>query len=70
MAQTIVNTTIMHETFKKKGIVVLPLKAYEKMKERIVRLEEEARVLQIVADGEREYKAGKLKPIKSLSELA
>ena len=69
MAQAAANTTIVQETFKKKGVVVLPLKAYEKMKERLARLEEEASVLQIVAEGEQEYKQGKLKPVKSLRGL-
>ena len=65
-----VNTTIVNESLKKKGVVVLPLRAYEKMKERLVQLEEEAKVLQIVAEGEREHKEGKLKSVQSLGELA
>ena len=70
MAQAIANATIVQETFKKRGVVVLPLKVYEEMRAKLNRFKEEARILQIVAAGEREYKEGKLVPVKSLGELA
>ena len=69
MANGNTNTTIIKETLRKKGVVVLPLRTYEKMKEQLSALEEEAKALQIIAEGEREYKEGKLKPVKSLDEL-
>ena len=69
MANGFSNTAIIKETFKKKGVVVLPLQTYEKMRERLSVLQEEARALQIIAEGEKEYKEGKLKPIKSLGEV-
>jgi len=70
MAYAIANSTIANESLRKKGVVVLPLKVYEKIKEKLIHLEQEASVLQIVAEGEREYRDGKLKPIKSLRGLA
>jgi hypothetical protein len=58
------------------GLVVLPLKKYEALREKIGRLEnqrklatQEAQALKIIAEGEREYREGKLKPVKSLAEL-
>lgn len=61
---------------EKKGMVILPLLEYEKIKKKIGKLErekrifeEEAEILKIIAEGEKEYKEGKLKPIKSLKEL-
>lgn len=61
---------------KKEGIVVLDLSQYEKMRKKIERLEEERRrrqeeekVLEIIKEGEREYRKGKIRPIKSLKEL-
>lgn len=69
MANGVTNIAIVKETLKKGGVVVLPLRTYEKLKERLFLFEEEARALQIIAEGEKEYKAGKLKPIKSLGEL-
>lgn len=40
MNTIVANTTIVNESLKKKGVVVLPLRAYEKMKERLAQLEE------------------------------
>ena len=58
------------------GVVVLTLPEYEKMRKKIERLEreketteEEARILKIIAEGEQEYRGGKLKPLKSLADL-
>ena len=70
MAYTVADNTIAFESFKKKGVVVLPLKVYEEMKAKLARLVAETKVLQIVAEGEREYKEGKLQPVNSLRELA
>jgi len=69
MANGNTNTAIIKETLRKKGVVVLPLKTYEKMKDQLSLLQEETRVLQIIAEGEREYKEGKLNPVTSLNEL-
>lgn len=70
------NLILPKEFFKKNGMVILPLVEYEKIKEKVKDLKkerdaflEEAETLKIIADGEQEYKAGKLKPIKSLAEL-
>ena len=70
MASGAINTAILDESLRRRGVVMLSLKAYEKMRERIYRLEEEARILQIVAEGEREFKEGKLKSVQSLRGLA
>lgn len=69
MVNFVVDMVIANASLKRKGVVVLPLKIYEKMKEKLSFLEEETRALQIVAEGEREYKAGKLRPVHSLREL-
>lgn len=73
---TITKNSIVSKALNEKGLVVLPLEQYEKLRKKIERLEkakkiaiEEAEVLRIVAEGEREYREGKLKPIRSLSEL-
>ena len=39
------NTIIVNESLKKKGVVVLPLRAYEKMKERLDQLKKENKVI-------------------------
>jgi len=62
--------TIFHEKFVidengKRTAVLIDAKEYAK----ILHLLEEAHVLKIVREGEREYRQGKLKPIHSLSEL-
>lgn len=65
---------------KESGMVILPLIKYEKLKEEIEEMRkkirewkkrerEEEKILQIIIEGEKEYRAGKLKPIKSLKEL-
>ena len=64
----------MHTTFHEKFVinrngkrtaVILEMKEYTKM----LSLLEEARVLKIVQEGEKEYREGKLKSISSVSEL-
>ncbi|MCK4453978.1 hypothetical protein KAU51_01350 [Candidatus Parcubacteria bacterium] len=76
MATLSKNLIVSKEFIQKRGMVFLPLAEYEKIKEKIERLErerkfsqEEAEILRIIAEGEREYKEGKLKPIKSLAEI-
>jgi len=76
MASSTKNLTLPKEILKEKGVVILPLRKYERMKEKIEKLErekklsaEEAEVLKIIAEGEKEYREGKLKTIKSLAEL-
>lgn len=70
------NLILPKEMLENEGVVVLPLKKYEKIKEKMREfsrqkkiLREEAETLKIIAEGEKEYKKGKLKPIKSLAEL-
>ena len=64
----------MHTTFHEKFVinrngkrtaVILEMKEYTRM----LSLLEEARVLKIVHEGEKEYREGKLKSIRSVSEL-
>jgi len=76
MAISTKNLTLPRDAIQEKGMVILPLKEYEKMRTKMVKLEEErrtsmeeAKVLAIIAEGEREYKGGKLKAIKSLAQL-
>ncbi len=62
--------TLFHEKFivderGKRTAVVIAAKEYDKM----LRLLEEAQTLRIIQKGEEEYRQGKLKPIKSLSDL-
>ena len=62
--------TIFHEKFVvdkrgKRTAVILDVKEYREM----VSLLEEARILKVVQEGEKEYHEQKLKPIRSLSEL-
>ncbi|MFH1246082.1 MAG: hypothetical protein V1662_06330 [Candidatus Omnitrophota bacterium] len=62
--------TIFHEKFVidekgKRTAVLIDAKDYAKM----LRLLEEAQVLKIIREGEKEYQQGKLKPIHLLSEL-
>ena len=71
-----VNQALSKEIIKEKGVVILPLRKYEKMMEKIEKLErenkfsiEEAEVLEIIAEGEREYRKRKLRAIKSLAGL-
>lgn len=72
------NITLPKSILKEKtGVVILPLVKYEKMREKMRKLEkerklaaEEGEILEIIAEGEREYREGKLKPIKSLAELS
>ena len=76
MANSTENLILPKGTFRKKGIVILPLVEYEKIREKMERLErgkrvsqEEVKTLKIIAEGEKEYKDGKLKRINSLAEL-
>ena len=62
--------TILHEKFVtdkngKRTAVILEVKEYEKM----LALLEEAHILNIVREGEKEYRQRKLKPIRSMAEL-
>ena len=70
------NLTLPRQAIQEKGMVILPLKEYEKMWTKMGKLEkerrtlmEEVKVLAIIAEGEQEYKEGKLKAIKSLAQL-
>jgi tetrahydromethanopterin S-methyltransferase subunit A len=61
---------------RREGIVILGLPEYEKIKKKIEKLEkerkfrlEEEKILKLIKEGEREYREGKIKPIKSLKEL-
>ncbi len=76
MAGSTKNLTLPRQAIKEDGLVILPLKEYEKMRRKMAKLiegknalAEETRVLEIVAEGEREYREGKLKSIRSLAEL-
>jgi len=69
MATSTKNLTLPRWAIQEKGMVILPLREYEKMWRKMARLAEEAKVLEIIAEGEREYRGGKLKAIKSLAEL-
>ncbi|GEM_PF-5760684 len=69
MANGITNTAIVRESFREKGVVVLPLKEYSAIQKRVEKLAGEAKALQIIAEGEREYREGKLKQTKSLKSL-
>ena len=76
MVNSTKNLTLPRQAIKEDGLVILPLKEYEKMRRKMAKLiegekalAEETRVLEIVAEGEREYRGGKLKSIRSLAEL-
>ena len=76
MAISTKNLTLPRQAIQEEGMVILPLKEYEKIRKKMETLEkerqismEEAEILAIIAEGEREYKEGKLKAIKSLAEL-
>lgn len=78
MASRIPNNLILPRAAIQKtgGVVILDLPQYEKIKKKIERLREEKRrwreeeeVLEIIKKGEREYREGKIQPIKSLKEL-
>jgi hypothetical protein len=67
---------IPKEAIAKEGIVILPLREYQKTKEEIEKLKKqkgislkELEILKIIAEGEKEYREKKLKPLKSLAEL-
>ena len=70
------NLILSERTIKeKRRMVILPLVEYEKIKKKIGKLErerrvleEEAEILKIITEGEKEYKEGRLKPIKSFYE--
>lgn len=62
--------TLFHEKFVinrsgKRTAVILDIKEYTKM----LSLLEDARILKIVQEGEKEYRENKLEPIHSLTEL-
>ena len=62
--------TLFHEKFVinqngRRTAVILDIKEYTKM----LSLLEEARILKTVQEGEKEYRAQKLKPIRSMFEL-
>ncbi len=62
--------TVFHEKFVvdengKRTAVIINAKEYEK----ILHLLEEAEVLKVIREGEKEYRQGELKPISSLSDL-
>jgi len=68
--------SVASRALREKGVVILPLRQYEKIKKTMERLEEakrlateEAKVLRTIAEGEKEYREGKLKPLKSLAAL-
>ena len=74
--QTTKIITLPKSAIRKEGMVILPLAEYEKIRKKIEKLKkekklsvEEAEILKIIAEGEKEYKEGRLKPIKSLAEL-
>ncbi|OGZ33815.1 MAG: hypothetical protein A3I88_03485 [Candidatus Portnoybacteria bacterium RIFCSPLOWO2_12_FULL_39_9] len=58
------------------GVVILRRRLYDKMREKIQKLQDALReqreideVKKIIEEGERDFREGKLKPIKSLSDL-
>ena len=62
--------TVFHEKFVidkngKRTAVILNVKEYEKM----LSLLEEAHIVNIVREGEKEYRQRKLKPLRSMAEL-
>ena len=70
------NLTLTKEILKREGLVILPIKEYEKIRNKIERLKrekdlsrKESEVLKIIAEGEKEYREGNLKSIKSLADL-
>jgi len=68
------NTITISKKDVKKGIVILPLKEYQKLCEKAVPtfylLGKEAKKLdKLVKEGLREYRKGKCKSIKSLADL-
>ena len=76
MATLSKNLILPKKILENEGVVILPLKKYEEIKEKINKfnrqkkiLREEAETLRIITEGEKEYKEKKLKPIKSLAEL-
>ena len=76
MATLSKNLILPKEMLENEGVVVLPLKKYEEIKEKMREfsrqkkiLREETETLRIITEGEEEYKKGKLKPMKSLADL-
>ena len=63
--QTAIHKKFIVDEKGKRTAVIIDAKDYEKM----LRLLEEAHVAKIIREGEKEYRSGKLKPIKSLSDL-
>ena len=67
--------TIQKERVEKQGgVVILPLKTYQKLLERAVPTyyltgKEAERVDKLVEEGLREYRAGKTRKIRSLADL-
>lgn len=75
MAISTKNLTLPRQVIEEDGLVIFPLREYEKMSKKMARLieekkvlTEEARVLEIIAEGEREYKGGKTIKAPSLKQ--
>ena len=69
------NLTLPRQAIKKEGLVILPLKEYKKMWDKIEKLAEEKKasieeikILEIIAEGESEYREGKTIRANSLKE--
>ena len=73
--QTSQNITISKKNIlKEKGVVILPLKEYQKLCERAVptyylREKEAEKLDRLVEEGLKEYKEGRCRRIKSLADL-
>ena len=71
-----VTIAIRRETVQKEGgVVVLPIKVYQKLLEGVVptyylRGKEAVRLDKLVSEGLKEYKSGKTRVIRSLADLA
>jgi len=68
------NTITISKKTIKNGVVILPLKEYQKLCERLVpifylREKEATKLDKLVKEGLREYRKGKCKSIKSLADL-
>jgi len=74
MAEKTQKNIILRPELIKEGVVILPLKEYEKLRERAVpiyylRGKEAEELDKLVEEGLRDHYAGKTKKIKSLSDL-
>ena len=63
--QTVIHKKFIVDEKGRRTAVIIDAKEYEKM----LKLLDEARALKIVREGNAEYRNGKLKSIKSLSDL-